>query len=136
MKVEKREFTFNTGQQAWIEYDQAGDLLEIFFQAGEANCAIELTESIILRFDWKTAQPFSLGFISASHLIQATEYGEMHFQLLVDEWPDELRDKVWQMLRSAPLNELLQISSYAPAHTHQVIPMAAIKHLDWVAEPV
>ena len=60
----------------------------------------------------------------------------MHFQLLVDEWPDELRDKVWQMLRSAPLNELLQISSYAPAHTHQVIPMAAIKHLDWVAEPV
>jgi hypothetical protein len=127
MKLDKRELTLNTGEKAWYEYDQDSDMLEIIFRLGEATCAIELTESIILRFDWETNEPLSLSFISVSRLIQPTEYGEVHFQLLTDEWPDEVQDKIWKMLRMPPLTEFLKLSSYAPAHTHQIIPMTTVK---------
>jgi hypothetical protein len=127
INLEKRELTLSTGQTAWYEYDSAGDLLEIIFHSGEATCAIELTESMILRFDWEKNEPLSLSFISFSRLLQQNKYGEAHFQLLTDEWPDEARDKIWTMIQTAPLNEFLKLSSYAPAHTQQIIPMAAIK---------
>jgi hypothetical protein len=31
------------------------------------------------------------------------------------------------MLQKTPLSEFLKLSGYAPAHTHQIIPMATIK---------
>lgn len=127
MKLERRELSLSTGQTAWYEYDQDGDILEIIFRAAEATCAIELTESIILRFDWESNEPLSLSFISISRLIQPAEYGEVHFQLLTDEWPDEAQDKLWDMLRRPPLNEFLHLSSYVPAYTHQIIPMTTIR---------
>jgi hypothetical protein len=134
MKLEKRELSLSTGQTAWYEYDQDSDMLEIIFRPAEATCAVELTESIILRFDWETNEPLSLGFISISHLIQPTEYGEVHFQLLTDEWPDEIQAKVWEMLQRPPLTEFLKLSSYAPAHTHKIVPMAAIKQPHLLAQ--
>jgi hypothetical protein len=134
MKLEKRELTLNTGQTAWYEYDQDSDILEIIFQPAEATCAVELTESIILRFEWETNEPLSLSFISISRLIQPTEYGEVHFQLLTDEWPDEAQIKIWEMLQRPPLTEFLKLSSYAPAHTQEIIPMAAIKQPHLLAQ--
>ena len=127
MKLEKRNLTLNTGEKAIYEYDPESDLLEVIFREAEATCAIELTESIILRFDWETSEPLSLSFISLSRLVQPTESGEVHFQLLTDEWPPEAQDKVLTMLKQPPLNEFLTLSSYAPAHTHQIIPTATIK---------
>lgn len=134
MKIETRQLSLSTGQTAWFEYDHDSDMLEIIFRPAEATGAVELTESIILRFDWETAEPLSLGFISISHLMQPTEYGEVHFQLLADEWPDEVQDKVWEMLQRPPLTEFLKLSSYAPAHTHKFIPMAAIKQPYFLAQ--
>jgi hypothetical protein len=134
MNLEKKELALSTGQIAWYEYDSDGDVLEIIFQPGEATCAIELTESMILRFDWEKSKPFSLSFISFSRLLQQSKYGEVHFQLLADEWPDEARDKIWTMIQTAPLNEFLKLSSYAPAHTQQIIPMAAIRQPNLVAQ--
>lgn len=128
MRLERRELILNTGAKALYEYDPESDLLEIIFQEGEATCAVELTENIILRFDWEKSQPLSLSFMSISKLIQPAEYGDIHFQLLTDEWPDEVHDKVLIMLRTTPLTEFLLLSSYAPAHTHQVVPSAMIKH--------
>jgi hypothetical protein len=127
MNLEKKELKLNTGNIAWHEYDRDGDVLEIIFRPGEATGAVELTESIILRFDWESNEPFSLSIISFSRLLQANPYGEVHFQLLTDEWPDEVRDKIWPMLQKAPLSEFLKLSGYAPAHAHKIIPMAAIK---------
>jgi len=115
---------------AWYEYDRDGDVLEIIFQPDEATGAVELTESIILRFAWETSEPLSLSIISFSRLLQANPYGEVHFQLLTDEWPDEARDKIWKMLQMAPLAEFLKLSGYAPAHEHQIIPMATIRQPD------
>ena len=136
MKLEKRDLTLSTGEQAWYEYDQDSDILEIIFRPGEATGAIELTESIILRFDWATNEPLSLSFISVSRLIQPTEYGEVHFQLLTDEWPAEAQDKIWQMLRLPPLTEFLKLSSYAPAHSQQIIPMTTVKQPLLLAQAV
>ena len=137
MELEKHTLTLSTGEQVWYEYDHEGDMLEIIFRSAEATCAIELTESIILRFDWETSEPLSLSIISISRLIQPTQYGEIHFQLLIEEWPEEAQDKVWAMLQSPPLTEFLVLGSYAPAHTHQIIPMTTIKppHLDTLAVP-
>ncbi len=134
IKLEKKEIILSTGQTAWYEYDSDGDVLEIFFQPGEATCAIELTESMILRFDWEKNVPLSLSFISFSRLLQQSKYGEVHFQLLADEWLDEARDKIWAMIQTTPLNEFLKLSSYAPAHTQQIIPMAAIRQPNLVAQ--
>jgi hypothetical protein len=82
----------------------------------------------------ETNAPLSLSFISFSRLLQSQQYGEVHFQLLADEWPDEIRDKVVTMLRSAPLLDFLKLSSYAPAHAQQIIPMAAIKQSNLLAQ--
>lgn len=127
MKLEKQVITLSTGEKAFYEYDPESDMLEIIFRQAEATCAVELTESIVLRFDWETSEPLSLSFISISRLMQSSEYGEVHFQLLTDAWPAEAKDKVLAMLREAPLTEFLVLSSYAPAHTHQLIPLATIK---------
>ena len=127
MNFEKKELKLSTGATAWYEYDRDGDVLEIIFQPDEATGAVELTESIILRFAWETSEPLSLSIISFSRLLQANPYGEVHFQLLTDEWPTEARDKILAMLQTTPLSEFLQLSSYVPAYTHQIIPMAAIK---------
>ena len=134
MNLDKRQITLSTGEIAWYEYDRDGDVLELIFRPSEATGAVELTESIILRFDEETSTPLSLSFISFSQLLQSQQYGEVHFQLLTDEWPDEIRDKVVAMLRSTPLTDFLKLSSYAPAHAHQIIPMAAIKQSHLLAQ--
>jgi len=136
MKLEQLELTLSTGEKVWYEYDRDSDILEIIFRPAEATCAIELTESIVLRFDWETSEPLSLGFISFSRLAQPAEYGEMHFQLLADEWPNKAREKVWAMLQSFPLNEFLKLGSYAPSHTRQILPVAAVKRPRMMATAV
>ena len=127
MNLKKQELTLHSGKTVLVEYDQDGDMLEIIFREGEATCAIELTESIILRFDWETSEPLSLSFISYSHLLRPNRYGEVHFQLLTDQWPKEAHDKIWNILQSTLLSEFLELSTYAPANSRELIPMTAIK---------
>ena len=127
MKLTEFEATLSTGQKALYSYDEEGDLLEIIFRQAEATCAVELTESIVLRFDFDMAEPLSLGLIGFSRLIQPAEYEVQHFRLLADEWPEDVRDKVMSMLRSAPLNEFLQVGGYTPPHSREVIPLATLK---------
>jgi hypothetical protein len=127
MNLQRQELTLSTGSQVLYEYDPETDLLEIIFHQSKATAAVELTESIVLRFNWETSQPLSLSFLSISRLIEPGEYGEVHFQLLTDEWPVEAKSKVLAMLRQPPLNEFLSLSSYTPANSHQVIPLTTIK---------
>lgn len=125
--IETFDLLLPDGEKVRYEYDQEGDILEIFFRPGEASAAIELTESIVLRFDWQTATPLSLSFISFSRLVQPAEHGENYFQLLADEWPEEASDKIWTMLATDPLKQFFQVGSYIPPHTRQTIPIAAVK---------
>lgn len=128
MELEQKEFTLSTGKKVWYEYDRNSDLLEIIFRRAEATCAIELTESIVLRFDWNAGEPLSLSFISISKLLKPADYGERFFQLLTEEWSQDAQEKIWSMLRKPPVSEFLTLSSYVPAHTYQNIPMTSIKH--------
>ncbi len=127
MNMVKHTSILSTGKPVNYTYDQEGDLLEVIFRQGEAAGAIELTDSIILRFDQATAEPLSLSFISFSHLIRSTGYGAQHFRLLTDEWPNDLRDQISAMLRAAPLNEFLQVGSYTPQRTRRPIQLATVK---------
>ena len=128
IELEQQGLRLSTGSITRYEYDRNGDMLEIFFRDAEAACAVELTESIVLRFDWETNEPLSLSFLSFSKLQKPAEYGEPFFELLADEWPEEAQEKVWAMLRKQPLNEFLKLNSYVPAHTYRAIPMTSIKH--------
>ncbi|MFN8492153.1 MAG: DUF2283 domain-containing protein [Caldilineaceae bacterium] len=127
MGIKQQTFTLKTGKSALYEYDEANDLLEIIFQPGEATCAVELTDNMVLRFDWATNTPLSLSIISFSHLLKPAPYGEMHLELLSDEWPEEAQDKLWIMLRTPPLSEFLTLSSYTPAHENYIVPITSIK---------
>ena len=126
MNLQQHELKLTNGTIVRYEYDPIVDLLEFFFQPDEATCAIELTESLILRFNWESVVPLSLSFIGFSQFTQPTEYGQPYFQLLVDEWPTEARKKILQMLHTAPINEFLHLGSYIPAQTEQIVPMATI----------
>ncbi|HEX6387186.1 MAG TPA: DUF2283 domain-containing protein [Anaerolineae bacterium] len=127
MVIEKSEVTLSSGQKAQYEYDREGDILEIIFQPGEATCAVDLTESIILRFNWETGEPLSIGFIGFSRLIQPTEFGETYFQLLHDEWPEDMQAKVWQILENPSVNEFLNIGSFTPSKKRKSVPIASVR---------
>lgn len=127
MVIDKFEVNLSTGQKAQYEYDREGDVLEVIFRPGEATCAVELTESIILRFDWETGEPMSIGFIGFSYLIKPAEFGETYFQLLHDEWPDEVQTKVWDILHSPPVVEFLKVGSFTPSHKQKSVPIASLR---------
>ena len=133
MLIEYHCILFGTGQTAQCEYDPTGDLLEIYFVLGEATAAVELTDNIVLRFDWDRGTPFNLGIISVSTLLQLSRYGKMHFELLVKEWPEEAQDKILAMLRRPPLTEFLTVSSYTPAHKSEIIPITTIRQIPVLA---
>ncbi len=69
------QVTTEQGQTVELEYDQQGDMLEIFFKRGPASGAIELADPIILRFDRETGQALSLSVLTFSQVIQPTELG-------------------------------------------------------------
>lgn len=125
---ERSELELESGKKVQYEYDSEGDILEIIFQRGSATCAVELTDSIILHFDWETVQPLSLTLISFSHLIQPTEHGAAYFQLLVDEHDEEAQEKVWQMLESTPLNTLLKVGGFTPTNAYKTLPVARVNY--------
>jgi len=87
-------FQYKVNNQVPVNEISAGDIHARVAQTqSEAEGAIELTESIILRFDLDTAEPLSLSFIGFSRLIQPTEYEALYFHLLADEWPEAVREK-------------------------------------------
>jgi hypothetical protein len=67
MELTEYEFTLSTGEKARYSYDKDENLLEIIFRQAEASCAVELTESIILRFYLDTSEPLSLSFSGRLH---------------------------------------------------------------------
>ena len=77
MELEQKKLTLDSGKTGWYEYDRDSDLLEIIFRQADATCAVELTESIVLRVDWETDEPLSLSFLSISKLLKPAEYGEV-----------------------------------------------------------
>ena len=109
--LQERVEILPTGKKVHIEYDSAGDTLEVFFASGTAT-GIELTDEIVLRYDKSSASPRSLIFTSFSHVIQDTGYGPESFRLTgIKSLPPQQRDEILGILRMPPVSHFLQLST-------------------------
>ncbi len=122
------QVTTDEGQTVELEYDQEGDMLEIFFERGSASGAIELADPIILRFNRETGQALSLSVLTFSQVIQPTELGPRSFQLDgLEPLPSTLREKVLNMITTPPVSHFLKIVAYYPQAEQPPIPISYIE---------
>jgi len=127
--IHKSKVVTDQGQIVQVEYDEEGDILELFFETGPANCAVELSDNIILRFDHERGKPLSLSLLSYSRIVQPTELGPRNLPLTgLDDLPDDLRQTVVKIITSPPVNQFLKVSSFYPSPTERVA-------LTYVEEP-
>ena len=116
LNIYKTDITFDDGRTIHLMYDRDSDDLEIVFKKGRANCAIELTDNIVLRFDREKEKALSLILLSFSVLAQPTEIGPKSFPLTgLDDLPDDLRQTVVQIITSPPVNQFLKVSYFYPS---------------------
>jgi NAD-specific glutamate dehydrogenase len=108
-------------------YHEDADILEVFFEEGEATASVDLTADIILHFCVEDRQATSLIFNNYSRLAHQAEYGPLAFHLTVDRWPEPLRPLVWQILTKPPVNEWLAVSTYRSPRMRHAIPLAAVR---------
>lgn len=133
LRLTKLDTILDNGQTVHYCYDEEGDLLEITFRKARATCAVELTESIILRFDLEKEEPLSLSFISYSRLAQPTKVGPHSFRLKLDSMDDEVRQKVLRIITSSPVNQFLKVSSYTHPRAKSSEPITYIEGLPALA---
>jgi hypothetical protein len=94
-------------------YDQEGDILELFFGENESATGIQLTDHILLRINQKSRRAVSLMFLHFSILTERTEFGPRSYSLdKVEELPEELRELVFYLITSLPINQFLKVSNF------------------------
>ncbi len=91
-----------------FSYDADGDVLYIAFDKGRKASSVSLNDQIILRFDAQTGEAVGLTVLDFSRLASAEEVLPLS---RLDEFPAELRAKVWAILRSPPVSRYLHIVS-------------------------
>ena len=133
LRLTKFDTVLDDGQPVHYCYDEEGDILEVIFRKGKATCAVELTESIILRFDLEKEEPLSLSFISYSRLAQPTEVGPRSFRLELDNMADEVRRKVVRIITSSPVDQFLKVSSYTRPRARSSEPITYVERLPVLA---
>ena len=115
LKLQHYRVMLENGRQVEIEYDQDGDMLEIFFQKGPATNAIELADPIILRFNRESGTAVSLSILTFSKVIEKTDLGPRSFRLDgLDLLPDTVRQIVSKIITSPPVSTFLKVSTYYP----------------------
>ena len=108
-----------------IEYDyiEEADILEIFFERGEATGAVPVAEHVTLRFRREDGCPLSLILENFSYLVKAIEPGPRSFPLMREEWPPDLEDSIIKMLTTPPINQFLKVLIYQSPQAGQAIPI-------------
>ena len=107
----KTEITANNGASVRLIYDQEADVLEIFFGENQPATGVELTDYIIMRLDQKAKRAISLMFLHFSILTEQTEYGPRSYPLdNLDDLPEDLRQLIFHLVTSMPVNQFLKIS--------------------------
>jgi hypothetical protein len=112
-----------------IEYDyiEEADILEIFFERGEATGAVPVAEHVTLRFRREDGCPLSLILENFTYLAQATEPGPRSFPLTREEWPSDLEDSIINMLTTPPVNQFLKVLIYQESpQAGQAIPIVYV----------
>ncbi len=112
LQIQKYQVKTAEGQTVQLEYDEAADMLEIFFATGPASGAIELADPLILRFDRESGQALSLSILTFSKITQVTELGPRSFRLNgLESLPAALRESVVRMITSPPVSHFLKITA-------------------------
>ncbi|MDM8536994.1 DUF2283 domain-containing protein [Desulfobacterales bacterium HSG17] len=110
-----------------INYDEISDTLYVSFSPGEKATGIELNDHILLRINRNERRAVGLTIFEYSLLAQKTELGPRSFPLSgLKELSDELREIVYQVLLSPPINTILSISAYTPSIV-ETIPITSLQ---------
>lgn len=109
------------GETVRLVYEQETDILEIFFGENEVATGIELTDQILLRIDRQTKRAVSLTIRHFSILTEQTEYGPRSYPLdNLAAMPDEPRELVLTVLKSAPVNYFLKLAHFQSTHNERI----------------
>src|SRR5690349_15561037 len=115
--------------QPHLSYDEPSDTLVVAFEPGQAATGIELNDHILLRIDKEKRRAISLTFLDYSLLAQTADYGPRSFPIPgLIHLPDELRELVLEILQTAPVNEILALSTYTPSYA-EAVPITSIQKM-------
>ena len=93
------------------EYDEIGDVLDIYFGENRRAWTIELTENIMISIDHQTGKVISLTLLDFTELVRPTPVGPRSFPLTgLDTLPADERDLVIKVLTTPPVSALLDVS--------------------------
>ena len=94
------------------EYDEIGDVLDVYFGENRRAWTIELTENIMISIDRQTEEAVSLTLLDFTELIRPTPVGPRSFPLTgLAALPADERDLVVKVLTTPPVRDLLDVSS-------------------------
>ena len=111
------------GLLAELAYEEVGDILEVVFPGVKAECAVELTEQILLSFNRVRSQAAGLTILDFSNLATTTAFGPRSFALSgLDHLPADLREIVTDIITHPPVNYFLKMVSFQ-ANSGQMIPL-------------
>ena len=112
--------------QPTTSYDETSDTLYMSFIPGVKATGIELNEHILLRIDKEKRKAIGITFLNYSILIQKADFGPRSFPLIgLTKLPDETREIVMGILESAPVKDILSLSTYTPSFS-QAIPITLL----------
>ena len=113
--------------QPTVSYDETSDTLTMSFIPAVKATGIELNEHILLRIDKENRRAVGITFLNYSILIQKANFGPRSFPLTgLAKLSDETREIVMEILGSAPVKEILSLSTYTPSFS-EPIPIALLR---------
>ncbi|MCP4425454.1 MAG: DUF2283 domain-containing protein [Chloroflexi bacterium] len=99
-------------QTEWYEYDEEGDVLDVYFAEKQRAWTIELTPNIMIAIDRDEKKVIRLTFLDYTELIRRTPWGARSFPITgLANLPLPERDLVLAALNSSPVERWLDISS-------------------------
>lgn len=107
--------------QTVTNYDETSDTLYMSFIPDIKATGIELNEHILLRIDKENRKAVGITFLNYSILIQKADYGPRSFPLTgLTRLSDDTREIVMEILGSAPVLEILSLSTYTPSFSEAI----------------
>ncbi len=99
-------------QTEWYEYDQEGDVLDVYFTDRHPAWTIELTPNIIIAIDREKKKVVRLTFLDYTELVRRTPWGARSFPITgLANLPLSERDLVLAVLNSPLVSTWLDVSS-------------------------
>lgn len=107
--------------QPITNYDETSDTLYMSFVPAVKATGIELNEYILLRIDKDSRQAVGITFLNYSILIRKADFGPRSFPLTgLARLSDETREIVMGILESAPVKDVLSLSTYTPSFSEAI----------------